>query len=67
MSKDNFVNSNERERLTPPDIPGESIFDFKGEAIPFEDARYFYMGQFFKPDDALEFLTDVLGAQEVPL
>lgn len=66
MAKDNFIDQSERDRLTPKDEQNNPIFDFKGEAIPFEDARYFYMGQFFKPDDALEFLTDVLGAQEVP-
>lgn len=66
MTKDNFIDQNERNRLTPEDEQANPIIDFKGKAIPFEDARYFYMGQFFKPDDSLEFLTNVLGAQEVP-
>ena len=66
MAKDNFIDQNERDRLTPKDEQNNPIIDFKGATIPFEDARYFYMDQFFKPDDALEFLTDVLGAQEVP-
>lgn len=66
MAKDNFIDQSERDRLTPKDEQNNPIIDFKGEAIPFEGVRYFYMGQFFKPDDALEFLTDVLGAQEVP-
>lgn len=66
MVNDNFADQIERDRLTPPDERDNPIIDFKGHAIPFEDVRYFYMGQFFKPDDALEFLTDVLGAQEVP-
>lgn len=66
MSKDNFIDTDERDRLTPPDERDNLITDFKGEAIPFDDSRYFYRGQFFKPDDSLQFLTDVLGAQEVP-
>lgn len=66
MAKDNFIDQDERNRLTPPDEHDNPTIDFKGETIPFEDGRYFYRGQFFKPDDSLQFLTDVLGAQEVP-
>lgn len=53
--RDNFANEAERARLTPPEST-VAVYDYKGEPIYEGEDYYSFAGDYFRPQDAMDYL-----------